>query len=119
MGVDQFTKRVECIPLSCQSAEVTARPLVNDFFLRFGFPLEIFSDQGRKFQSHLFAKLCEITQHCSGGRSSRHTNGEYLMSFTASRHSATSQKQGRSETASGALTELNKQDMAEKFNKDS
>ena len=32
IGVDQFTKRVECIPLSCQSAEVTARPLVNDLF---------------------------------------------------------------------------------------
>ena len=59
MIVDQFTK---CIPLSCQCVEVTARALVNEFFSRFGFPLEKFSDQGRNFQSNLFAKLCEITQ---------------------------------------------------------
>ena len=43
-------------------AEVTSRALVDVFFSRVGFPLEIFSDQGRNFQSHLFAKLCEITQ---------------------------------------------------------
>ena len=60
MVVDQFTKWVECFPLPSQSAEVTAGALVNDFFSRFGCPFEIFSDQGRNFESLLFAKLCEI-----------------------------------------------------------
>jgi len=32
MLVDQFTKWVECIPLPSQTAEVTARAAVNEFF---------------------------------------------------------------------------------------
>ena len=61
MVVDQFTKWVECTPLPSQTAEVTARALVNEFCSRFGFPFEIFSDQGRNFESTLFAELCKIT----------------------------------------------------------
>ena len=55
--VDQFTKWVECIPLPSQTAEVTARALVNEFCSRFGFPFEIFSDQGRNFESALFTGM--------------------------------------------------------------
>lgn len=58
MIVDQFTKWVECIPLPSQSAEITAQAVVNDFFSRFGYPFQIMSDQGRNFESKLFA-LCE------------------------------------------------------------
>jgi transposase InsO family protein len=60
MVVDQFTKWVECIPLPSQTAEVTACALVNEFFSRFGYPFELFSDQGRNFESNLFGKLCEL-----------------------------------------------------------
>ena len=59
MIVDQFTKWVECIPLPSQSAEMTAQAVVNDFFSRFGYPFQIMSDQGRNFESKLFAALCE------------------------------------------------------------
>lgn len=45
MMVDQFTKWVECIPLPTQSAEVTARAAINEFFSKFGYPLQIFTDQ--------------------------------------------------------------------------
>ena len=62
MVVDQFTKWVECLPLPSQTAESTACALVNEFFSRFGYPFEIFSDQGRNFESELFAKLCEMMQ---------------------------------------------------------
>ena len=60
--VDQFTKWVECVPLPSQTAEVTARAAVNEFFCRFGCPLEIFTDQGRNFESGLFKALCELLQ---------------------------------------------------------
>jgi transposase InsO family protein len=59
MIVDQFTKWVECFPLPSQTAEVTARAAVNGFFSRFGYPFEIFSDQGRNFESKLFTAMCE------------------------------------------------------------
>ena len=62
MVVDQFTKWVECIPLPNQSAEVTAYAVVNDFFSRFGYPFQIMSDQGRNFESKLFAALCKAMQ---------------------------------------------------------
>jgi len=60
--VDQFTKWVECVPLPSQTAEVTAQAAVNEFFSRFGCPLQIHSDQGRNFESKLFSKLCELLQ---------------------------------------------------------
>lgn len=59
MIVDQFTKWVECIPLPNQTAEETARAAVNQFFSRFGIPLQIFTDRGTNFESNLFAELCK------------------------------------------------------------
>ncbi|VDI20678.1 COMPASS component SPP1 [Mytilus galloprovincialis] len=60
MMVDQFSKWVECVPLPSQTAEVTARAAVNEFFCRFGYPFEIFTDQGRNFESQLFRAVCEL-----------------------------------------------------------
>ena len=62
MIVDQFTKWVEVIPLPSQTAEETARAAVNSFFSRFGVPFQLFSDQGKNFESKLFAALCEVLQ---------------------------------------------------------
>lgn len=58
MVVDQFTKWVECIPLPSQTAEVTAKALVDCVFSRFGVPFQLHSDQGRNFESKLFSELC-------------------------------------------------------------
>ena len=60
MMVDQFTKWVECIPLPSQSAEETARAAVNQFFSRFGCPFQVFTDQGRNFESSLFREMCDL-----------------------------------------------------------
>ncbi len=60
--VDNFTKWIECIPLHSQTAEVTARSAVNDFFSRFGYPLKLVSDQGRNFESSLFKEVCRVLQ---------------------------------------------------------
>ena len=57
--VDQFTKWVECIALPSQTAEITAQAAVNQFFSRFGYPFQIFTDQGSNFESNLFKNLCE------------------------------------------------------------
>ena len=60
MMVDQFTKWVECTPLPSQSAEETARAAVNQLFSRFGCPFQVFTDQGRNFESSLFREMCDL-----------------------------------------------------------
>jgi len=58
--VDQFTKWVECLPLPSQCAEDVAEALITHVISRFGCPLEIFSDQGRNFESSLFIAICTL-----------------------------------------------------------
>nr|XP_054764688.1 uncharacterized protein LOC129271338 [Lytechinus pictus] len=58
--VDQFTKWVECVPLPSQTAEMTAHAAVSSFFCRFGYPFQIFTDQGRNFESTLFKDMCRV-----------------------------------------------------------
>ena len=62
MMVDQFTKWVECVPLPSQTAEVTAHAAVSEFFCRFGCPFQIFTDQGRNFESKLFVNIFKVLQ---------------------------------------------------------
>jgi hypothetical protein len=50
--VDQFTKWVECVPLPSQTAE--ASEAIDQFFARFGCSFQIFTDQGRNFESKFF-----------------------------------------------------------------
>ena len=57
MMVDNFTKWVECVPLPSQTAEIIARTAINEFFARFGYPYEIFTDQGRNSESELFREI--------------------------------------------------------------
>ena len=59
---DYFTRWIEAYPLPNQTAEATANALVYEFMSRFGFPLEIHSDQGRNFQSDLFQELCRLLE---------------------------------------------------------
>jgi hypothetical protein len=62
--VDQFTKWMEVLPLATQTAEATAKAAIDGFFSRFGYPFEIFTDQGRNFESELFKNLCrELNIH--------------------------------------------------------
>ena len=58
--VDQFTKWVECIPLRDLTAENTAKSAVNYFFSRFGYPVQIVTDQGSTFESQLFQEMCKL-----------------------------------------------------------
>ena len=45
-----------------QTAEVTITTAVNEFFSSFGCPFQIFTDQGRNFESKPFRAVCELLQ---------------------------------------------------------
>ena len=57
---DYFTKWVEAYPIPNQEALTVAELLVKEFICRFGAPLLIHSDQGRNFESALFAEMCQL-----------------------------------------------------------
>ena len=55
-----FTKWVECLPASNDTAVTTAVLLLNHVFSRWGLPLSIDSDRGTHFTSHVMTSLCNI-----------------------------------------------------------
>ena len=58
--MDHFTKYAQAFLTKDQTAKTVARTLWNDFFLVFGFPSRIHSDQGRDFESKLLREVCNI-----------------------------------------------------------
>ena len=60
--IDQFTKWLECVPLSNQTAETVAEEFVKKFIATFGCPLSVHTDQGAQFESNLFQALCRILE---------------------------------------------------------
>ena len=58
--IDQFTKWVEIHPIPDQTAEQTARMAVDQFFSRFGAPLQNHTDQGRNFYGHVMKAHCSL-----------------------------------------------------------
>ena len=57
---DVFTKFTQPIPTRDQKAKTVAKVLVDGWFVRFGIPRRIHSDQGRNFESSLVHELCAI-----------------------------------------------------------
>uniref|UniRef100_A0AAV2KUW7 Gypsy retrotransposon integrase-like protein 1 n=1 Tax=Knipowitschia caucasica TaxID=637954 RepID=A0AAV2KUW7_KNICA len=58
-AMDYFTKWPEAYALPDQEAETVADTLLEGMFSRFGTPDIIHSDQGRNFESRVFAALCD------------------------------------------------------------
>ena len=58
--IDQFTKWVEIHAIPDQTAVRTARIAVDNFFSRFGAPLQIHTDQGKNFDGHVMKALCSL-----------------------------------------------------------
>lgn len=59
VAMDYFTKWPEAYAVPDQTATTAAQRLVEDMFSRFGVPEELHSDQGRNFESRLFAEVCQ------------------------------------------------------------
>ena len=59
---DHFTRYAQAHVTSSQKAHVVAKTLWEHFFVHYGFPEKILSDQGRNFESVLISELCELTQ---------------------------------------------------------
>jgi hypothetical protein len=60
VAMDYFTKWPEVVALPNQEAVTVATALVENFFCRFGAPLELHSDQGRNFESAVMAEVCRL-----------------------------------------------------------
>lgn len=58
--MDYFTKWVEAFPVPDQTAETTARVMLNEIISRYGCPLALHSDQGRNYESSIFKELCSL-----------------------------------------------------------
>jgi transposase InsO family protein len=58
--MDYFSKYVECFSIPNQEAFTVANVLVTNFFLRFGVPMSIHTDQGSNFESRLFQNVCQM-----------------------------------------------------------
>ena len=57
---DVFTKFTQAIPTRDQRATTVANVLQREWFVRYGVPRRIPSDQGRHFESGLIQELCEL-----------------------------------------------------------
>lgn len=57
---DHFTWFAQAIPCRSQKATVTAKALYENFFLHYGFPEKLHSDQGRNFESKVIKELCKL-----------------------------------------------------------
>ena len=55
-----FTKWKEAFAIPNHTAATVADKLVQEVFLRFGFPSQIHTDQGPEFESHLFKEMCKL-----------------------------------------------------------
>ncbi len=59
---NHFTKWVEIFAIPDQTAVTCAEVILNEVISRFGCPLTIYSDQGKNYESQIFAELCKLLE---------------------------------------------------------
>ena len=57
---DYFSRWMEAIPIPNQETYKVAEKLVDEVFLCFSTPEQLYSDQGRQFESQLVSKACKL-----------------------------------------------------------
>ena len=59
--IDHFTRLAHAFVTPTQTASVVAKTLWGNFFMYYGVPEKILSDQGRNFESSMINGLCQLT----------------------------------------------------------
>ena len=72
---DVFTKFTQAIPTRDQRATTVANVLQREWFVRYGVPRRIHSDQGRHFESALIHELCELYNITKSHTTAYHPQG--------------------------------------------
>lgn len=57
---DVFTKFSQAFATKDQKADTTAKVILREWFMKFGVPERLHSDQGRNFESAVIAELCRL-----------------------------------------------------------
>ena len=57
---DYFTKWIDAYPIPDQEAVTCAKKFTEEWVSRHGCPQTLHSDQGRNFESHVFAEMCDL-----------------------------------------------------------
>ena len=57
---DHFSRYAQAIPTRNQTAHTTARILFENYFVHYGFPAKLHSDNGANFESKVIKKLCQL-----------------------------------------------------------
>ena len=62
MVTDHFIYYVQAFVMQFQTTSVVAKMLWEKFFVNYGLPEKIISDQGRNFKRSLITALCQLAQ---------------------------------------------------------